>query len=267
MAGSGKGSGNWPLAYKSVGLNTDTNLLKLVAMIAMLIDHTGKMLFRSNIMRIIGRMAFPIYAYCIAVGCVYTKNPRKYLSRVALVGLISQPFYAVALAHTYQSMYAIPFRQNPLGAVLNYYVQSWGHPSVFLTLVLGLLIIWTIREKQLVLTAALALMVWRMQNSIDYGWRGVLLIVLFYLFCTRWWLSLPVVFAFMFWWGLRSASYQLFGIRFGIQMFALMALPLIYIPTHSGLKINKWVFYLFYPAHLICMILVETAMRGGAGIL
>ena len=261
MAAGKRGIGRWPLAFKSVGLNTDTNLLKLIAMIMMLIDHTGKMLFHSNLMRIIGRTAFPIYAYCIAVGCVYSKNHLKYLSRLALVGLISQLFYALAMGHTNPQMYAIPFRSNPVGSVINFYVQSWGHPSIFLTLALGLLVIWTIRQKQLVLTAALVLLVWKIQGSVDYGWRGVALIALFYLFCSKWWLSLPVIFAFMFWWGLRSTTYQLFGIRFGIQMFALMALPLIYIPTQSKLRINKWVYYLFYPAHLIGMLLIEMAMR------
>ena len=205
-------------------------------------------------MRIIGRLAFPIYAYCIAVGCVYTRNMVKYLTRIVLLGLISQPFYAVALAHTTQRMYAISFAENPLGAVVNYYVQSWAHPSILLSLTIGLLVIWSIREKQLILTLALALFVWKIQGSLDYGWRGVVLMVLFYLFCTRWWISLPVVFCFMAWWGMRSGSYELFGIRFGTQMFAIFALPLIYIPTYSKLKINKWVFYLFYPAHLIFII-------------
>ena len=251
----------WPFAPKEVRLNTDTNLLKLVAMATMLIDHTGKMFFAQyNIMRIIGRLAFPIYAYCIAVGCVYTHNRLKYLSRIVLLGLISQPFYAVALGHTTQRMYAVSFAENPLRAMLNFYVESWAKPSILLTLAMGILVIWSIREKQLVLTAALALLVWKIQGSLDYGWRGVVLMVLFYLFCTRWWISLPVVLTYMIWWGMRSSSYELFGIRFGIQMFAIFALPLIYIPTYSKLKINKWIFYLFYPAHLIFIMLVQRLM-------
>lgn len=251
----------WPFAPKEVRLNTDTNLLKLVAMATMLIDHTGKMFFAQyNIMRIIGRLAFPIYAYCIAVGCVYTHNRLKYLSRIVLLGLISQPFYAVALGHTTQRMYAVSFAENPLRAMLNFYVESWAKPSILLTLAMGILVIWSIREKQLVFTAALALLVWKIQGSLDYGWRGVVLMVLFYLFCTRWWISLPVVLTYMIWWGMRSSSYELFGIRFGIQMFAIFALPLIYIPTYSKLKINKWIFYLFYPAHLIFIMLVQRLM-------
>ena len=252
----------WPLCYKQVDLNQDTALLKLVAMAAMLCDHTGKMFFHSNTMRIIGRMAFPLYAYCISVGCVFTRDHLRYLRRLAIVGLISQPFYALALDHRYASMYAIAFRDNPVGAVVNFYVESWGHPSIFLTLALGLLVIWSLREGELVFTFALALIVWKADRYIDYGWEGVLLMVLFYLFITKWWLSLPVMFSYLMWMGLRSgSSYHLFGISFGIQAFALAALPLIYIHTHSKLKINKWVYYLFYPGHLIGMLLIEMAMK------
>ena len=250
------------LAPREVALNRDTNLLKLVAMITMLVDHTGKMFFAQyHIMRIIGRIAFPIYAYCIAVGCVYSGNRLKYLSRILLIGLISQPFYAVGLAHTTPKMFTIQFAENPIGAVVNFYVQSWQTPNIMWTLALGLLIIWSLRDGQYVCTAALALFVWRAQGTINYGWQGVALIVLFYLFINHWWLSLPVVLAYMSWWGMRGSGYHMFGIRFGIQMFAIMALPLIYIPTWSKLKINKWVFYLFYPAHLIGIMLIQYALK------
>ena len=251
----------WPLAYSSVGCNTDTNLLKLIAMLSMLADHTGKMLFHSTAMRCVGRLAFPIYAYCIAVGCVYSKNHLKYLGRLALIGLISQPFYALAMAHTYPSMYAISFRDNPVGAVLNFYVESWGHPGIFFTLCLGLMLIWTLRERQFILTVALMVFIWRARGQIDYGWRGVALIVLFYLFSPRWWMSLPVVGSFMLWWAMKGSGYQLFGLRFGRQIFAMLALIPICIHTNSRLRINKWFFYLFYPGHLIGMLLIELAMK------
>lgn len=263
MAARKKGALAWPFAPRESGLNRDTNLIKLIAMVTMLIDHTGKMFFAQyHIMRIIGRMAFPIYAYCIAAGCVVSRDRFRYLKRLVVLGLVSQPFYAVALGHTVPGMFAIPFAQNPVGAVVNFYLYSWNHPSIMLTLALGLLAVWAIREKQIACLLALVVVVWKIQGSIDYGWRGVALIVLFYLFIARWWLSLPIVLAYMLWWGL-GGGYQLFGVRFSTQAFAVLALPLIYIPTHSGLKINKWVFYLFYPAHLIGMMLIEFALKLG----
>jgi len=256
MAGKKKAA-SWPLAYKAVGCNRDTNLLKVIAMVSMLVDHTGKMLFKSQAMRCAGRLAFPIYAYCIAVGCVYSKNHLKYLSRLVLIGLISQPFYALSMGHTVQPMYAISFRENPVGAVVNFYVQSWAHPNIFLALSLGVMLIWTIREKQIPLTLALMLLVWKMQGSIDYGWKGIALMVLFYLFSQRWWMTLPVVGAYMLWWAMQGSTYHLFGLSFGIQVFAMLALIPIYIRTHSGIRLPKWLFYGFYPAHLAAILLLD----------
>ncbi|MGN0801454.1 MAG: TraX family protein [Candidatus Faecivicinus sp.] len=248
----------WPFAPQKVDLNTDTSLLKIVAMIAMFIDHSGKMLFpQYPIMRVIGRIAFPIYAYCIAVGCVYTKDPLKYFKRVVLLALISQPFYAVALGHETSAMYAISFSEQPVLAALNFYVQSWSHPSILLSLSLGILVIWSIRERQLLLTVALALFCWKIQGQLDYGIKGIGLMTLFYLFCSKWWISLPVLLAYMVWWGLQSSGYALFDVRFGTQMFAVLALPLIYIHTKSNIRLNKWVFYLFYPAHLIVIMALD----------
>lgn len=264
MASRKRSALSWPFAPKTVGLNNDTELIKLIAMITMLADHAGKMFFpQYNLFRIVGRLAFPIYAYCIAAGCVYSHNRYRYLSRLVITGLVSQPFYAVALAHTTPKMFAMRFVDNPIGAVFNFYVHSWAVPNIMWTLALGLLACWAIRDRQIPCAIALALIVWKVQSSINYGWRGVALIALFYLFINRWWLSLPIVAAFMYWWGSDGSAYHLFGLSYSIQIFALMALPLIYIPTNSRLRINKWVFYLFYPAHLIGIMLIEFALALG----
>lgn len=249
----------WPFAPTEVKLNRDTGLLKLVAMLCMFCDHAGKMLFpQYPVMRIIGRLAFPIYAYCIAVGCVYTRNPLKYLQRILLLALISQPIYAVSMAHASGSMYAVSFAEQPLHAVLNFYVESWTRkPSILLALSLGVLLIWSIRERKLVFTAALCLFIWHFQGKLDYGWKGIALMVLFYLFCRQWWLSLPCVLAFMLWWGMGSGGYSAFGISFGMQTFAILALPLIYIPTNTGIRLPKWLFYAFYPAHLALIFVLD----------
>lgn len=251
----------WPFAPQKVDLNNDTNLLKLVAMIAMFTDHAGKMLFPEYpIMRVIGRMAFPIYAYCIAVGCVYTKDFLSYFKRIVLLALISQPFYAIALGHETAAMYSIPFEEDPLRAILNFYLQSWMKPNILLTLAFGILIIWTIRERELLLTLALVLFCWKIQSKLDYGMRGLILMILFYLFCSRWWISLPVMVYYMGWWGLKGSGYSVFDIRFGTQMFAMLSLPLIYIHTKSNIRINRWLFYFFYPAHMILIMALDHFM-------
>lgn len=248
----------YPFAPDSVNLNQDGNLLKLIAMIAMLCDHAGKMLFpQYAVMRIVGRIAFPIYAYSLASGCVYTKNHLRYLKRIVLLALISQPLYAVALAHTVPAMFSVSFAENPIKAIWTFYINSWNKPSILVTLAVGLMILWSIRNRELVLTAGLLIFSYLIQNKLDYGFKGIILILLFYLLCSKWWLSLPCVLAFMIWWGLKGSGYSLFGVSFGTQMFAVCALPLIYIHTKSGVKLPKWMFYAFYPAHLILIYCLD----------
>ena len=255
---------SWPFAPERIDLNRDTGLIKLVAMVTMFVDHSGKMLFPQwPLMRIIGRIAFPLYCYCIAVGCVYTRDPLKYLRRIVLLALISQPIYAVAMAHTTKAMYSISFAERPFTAALNFYLNSWYHPGVLVTLTLGVMIIWTIRNRQLILTAALFLLCWKIRGSIDYGMDGIVLIVLFYLFCWKWWASLPIVLGFMILWGSKGSAYSLarwfegVNIRYGIQMYTVFALPFVYIRTRSGLKLPKWLSYGFYPAHLVLILLLD----------
>lgn len=56
--------------------------------------------------------------------------------------------------------------------------------------------------------------------------------------------------------GRSGGTYQLFMFRYSIQIFALLALPLIYIPTKTGARLPKWAFYLFYPLHLAVIYLL-----------
>ena len=73
--------------------------------------------------------------------------------------------------------------------------------------------------------------------------------LLFYLCSNTRWLAIPVLGAYMIWWGAQGAGYSLFGLKFGIQMFAALALPLIFINTHSKMRMSKIFAYAFYPAH------------------
>ncbi len=77
--------------------NLDTNLLKLIAICSMLLDHVGSVFFpQIPLFRWIGRLAFPIFCYCLTVGLLYTHDVRKYLTRLGIFALVSQPFYILA---------------------------------------------------------------------------------------------------------------------------------------------------------------------------
>ena len=79
------------------------NVLKWVAIAAMFIDHTAAVmggLFPFSWydpMRDVGRMAFPIFAYGIAQGCVYTHSARRYLGRLLLFAVLSEIPHRLAL--------------------------------------------------------------------------------------------------------------------------------------------------------------------------
>lgn len=240
----------WPFAFTTVRLNRDTSLLKLIAMISMLIDHAGKVLFpQLPFLRLIGRLAFPLYAYCVAVGCVYTRDPLKYMGRLVLLALISQPVYAVALKHTVPAMFKYSFAEQPLRAAWAFYIGSWNHPSVLLSLIAGVALITTLKERRIALFLGTALLCWMLNGYLDYNWRGLALMLLFFMCSNTRWLAIPVITAYMFWWGTQGVGYNVFGMRFGIQMFALAALPLIFINTRSRLRLPKWLTYSFYPVH------------------
>ena len=244
-----------------VGTNRDTQLLKLIAIISMTIDHVQIAFFPdNNLMAFLGRFAFPIYAYCVAVGSVYTRDRLKYLGRLVLVGLLSQPFYSLALNHDNAEMYAIPFRSNPLRFALNFYLKSWETGNIMLLLALGVLLIWAIREKKPVFVVALAVISWWLDGHVAYGWQGALLIVLFYLTLSRWWLCFPVMFAYTYAWGYDKALAEYYP-WWAFTLFILALLALLCVRTHSRLRINKWVFYWFYPAHL-CIIMILKMILG-----
>ena len=71
--------------------------LKLVAILSMLTDHIGLFFFpQIEIFRVVGRIAFPLFAFGVAVGCYYTKNIKKYTIRLLVFALFSTiPHYLV----------------------------------------------------------------------------------------------------------------------------------------------------------------------------
>ena len=79
------------------------NMLKVIALIAMTCDHVGLLLLpQYEFLRIIGRLAFPIFAFMIAEGCRYTKNRTKYFFTMASLGILCQLVYFFAMGSLYQ---------------------------------------------------------------------------------------------------------------------------------------------------------------------
>ena len=78
------------------------NQLKILAMIAMTCDHVGVQLFPQLLwLRLIGRLALPVYAYMIAEGCRHTRDRKKYFLRLFGMGVLCQAVYFVAMGSLY----------------------------------------------------------------------------------------------------------------------------------------------------------------------
>ena len=254
-------------AKRAVRLSRETDLLKLLAIVIMLVDHIGAVLFPNcTTLRVIGRAAFPIFCYTLAAGCCYSRSLGKYALRLAAAALVSQPFYALVLNHTNPAMRALTFERPVLDA-LRWYLYSFQACNIMVVLLLGLLIIWTLREERFALTAGLALLVLWLDTRgwivTSYGWKGVMLIVLFYLFIDRPVASLAWIGGFMIWWAMQGRGYSFLGHSFGIQIFALTALPFIYFPLDRHARVPKAVFYAFYPAHMAVLYVIKHMFMGG----
>ena len=238
--------------------NTATGWLKIIALVFMFADHAGKMLLPGvPEMRLIGRIAFPIYVWCMIVGFHYTRCVPKYLLRVLVTGLVSQPLYILALNHT------------------------WSQPNIFLTLFLGLCALWGIREKKAgshIWAPAAAIILASVLNA-DYGWKGVLLFILLYAVRdSRGGIAAVMVAYFLFWASSYSVTRTLFGINIDfsslpgflsgpltaimrMEGYGVLALPFILIPFRKDLKIPRWAGYLLYPAHLALLYALERILK------
>ena len=260
--------------------NTATGWLKLLALIFMFIDHSGKVLFNNlQGMRILGRAAFPLYLWCMVVGFERTRSVPRYLFRILLVGVISQPLYVLALD-----------TQGHIGTIISEVAADPDvlnriflvKPNVFLTLLLGLAALWGIREKKLlsqIWAPALAIALATSLKA-DYGWRGVTLLIMLYVSRNSRPAIASVMVAFFLFWG---SSYPVFTSLFGVpiklsslpewlntplnaflrlETFALLSLPLILIRFPRDLRLPKWVSYALYPGHLVLLILLKIIFYG-----
>ena len=220
----------------AIALNTDTGLLKLVAIVLMVVDHVGYQLMGNDVvMRSIGRLAFPMFTWCVVVGSEYTHDIKAYMKRMALFYFVTQPCYVLSFGRT------------------------WSQHNIYLTLLLGLIAIWAIRDREYWALPMTLLAAYFMNPN--YGMDGVYVIILFYLVRRSKLLAALVMTAFCLYWGRNSMTILTIGDwKLGMQSLAAISLPLIILPTHTGIRLNKYVFYAFYPVHLLIIYAIKQLM-------
>lgn len=216
------------------------NQLKIIALIAMTCDHVGKQIFpQAIILQIVGRLAYPIFAYMIAEGCRYTQNQRKYLGTMAGMALLCQLAYFLAMGSLYQCVFVTFTLSISLIYIIEYAAQR---RTVTACLVLGgaFLVVYFICER---LPEVLSYT----DFYIDYGIWGVLLPVVVY---TRKEKKTKLLAVFVI---LILLSLDLGG----IQWYSLAAVGLLAL--YSGARGKgklKNLFYIYYPLHLVIIYLV-----------
>ncbi len=220
------------------------NTLKLIAIIAMAVDHIAVGFVAQTsvlyfIMRAIGKVTAPIMCYFIAEGYFHTHNLKKYMLRLLIFALISHFPYVLYF--------------NPTNKITS---------SIILPLLLGLCALTLYKNESL---------------SKPLRYIGIVLCFIVSLPCD--WSCMPVFFILIF--GIYHDNTHEMLVRFSVVgvIFALvnaiddihtayMAGVLLSVPLinmYSGLlgkksPILKWGFYVFYPAHLLVLYAVKTLL-------
>lgn len=230
-------------------------MIKLIAAIVMVVDHAGVILFPDfKILRTIGRIAMPLYGYCIARGFYYSelKNTtiKKYVRNIAIFAVISQ----------------IPYSY----VTLKYFKVFWlniGFVWLFSIIILKATQYVKFPLNKNALTAIVVIVVMvivSIKVPIEYGFYGVLTPIIFY-FCLYKYkaplMSVLLFIALNLWFLIKNCLKEKILLRFifnvSDQYYAIIAIFIVLILKNVDKKIlPKKFFYWFYPAQFIFLILI-----------
>ena len=230
----------------------DGTVLKIIAMVSMVFDHVGDMFFPDVLWpRMIGRLAMPLFAFCITEGYIHTSDKKKYLIRMGVFALVSE----------------VPFDLAFEGKV------SLNHQNIMLTFfmsILALMLFDLIRGKKnedtgrysigktilgslvIIGTAAVAILI-----KADYTIFAVISVFLFYLFKdTKHFFRTGVGVAFL-------------ALTRTMGYYCTTGLSIIPLLLYNGKKGKglKWLFYAFYPGHLLLLYLIKLIVNGQLSII
>ena len=231
-------------------------VLKLIACITMLIDHVGASMYPDNIwLRMIGRVAFPIYCFLLTEGMRKTSNPRRYLVRLFCYIFLAEQAFDYLFFNGF----------------------TWDHQSVMVTLFLGGCMLHAqnnCKQNWLKVLLALVFAILAELCKCDYGGYGIAVIAVFAL-TKKWYYRLLLLLILnlgntaeyvvkslpSFWnanWQTWAAIKRILWVRPPIQFLSVTAL--IPISLYSGKKLShskalQLSFYLFYPVHLALLVI------------
>lgn len=214
--------------------------MKIIAALCMLIDHIGFVFFPMQIgLRMIGRLAMPIFAYCLGRGLVYTRSKKRYVMRLGLFAILSQlPFYLLQRAAGYVSGFDLNIGFTFLLAAVTVWCLELSFQSerkvskgiYFLGGIIGILLAEVI--------------------PMDYGSYGVLIVLGSYLVIkgNKPFILLPMLYTMM--------TIMCYGLNTGmvyLQEIGVLGYGFCYLL--SAVSERRWgkFFYIFYPLHMMLL--------------
>lgn len=209
-------------------------VLKIIACITMLIDHIGMIIFPEIIiLRVVGRIAFPIFCFLLVEGVYYTKHPIKYGIRLFIGVLLAElPFDLAIYGH-----------------------WTWEYQSVMVTLLLAYIMIQIMIQIKFIYGKIIVIFPFMLIAELlctDYGAFGICLIALFML--TRenqYKIAIQAFFICL----LSILFYGCYSIE-PLSIMALLPIALYSSKKITHNKVLQWTFYLFYPVHLTLLVLI-----------
>lgn len=232
--------------------------IKLLAITAMTIDHIALVFVPSGsilyyVMRLIGRMTAPLMAFMLTEGYRYTRSRSRYLLRLFIFALISQPFYfRLAFGRTSESI-----------------LEYCTHWNVMMSLAIGLLIMMVFDSSihscmSIVLLGCLI----SLAHFCDWSYLIPAWTIIFFCYyeCDK---KKMVVFFSLASVTLQTLVYcRQFGdfASFSFQFGTLLALiPIgMYNRQRGNVRhknLNRWFFYVYYSAHMVFLLVIQLSLE------
>ena len=240
----------------------NANHLKLIAIIAMTVDHFSDLMYPSFpaepvsiLLHIIGRLTAPIMWFFISEGYHYTHNVKKYILRLGFFAIISHFAYCFAFGIDF-----IPFTSG-----------IFNQTSVMYPLFIAVLVMW-LRDTDLMINKwikhiLIFVLVW---SAFPADWSCIAVLAVLGMHRHRGnlrkqmaimmlWVSLYAIVSFFF-------VNKVYGI---VQLFVVLVYPFLW--QYNGEKGKagwmKWFFYIYYPAHLIIVGILRMILYGNISLL
>ena len=242
----------------------DSHAIKIIAIIAMTIDHIAWMLFPGYpseiipiILHTIGRITCPIMCYFIAEGYHYTKNIDKYTARLFIFAFVSHFAYIFFSENFVDCRSFIPF----------YYGEILNQTSVMWSLAWGLVMLRVVNSKKInrdITKTLLVILICIISFPSDWSCVASLCILAFGTnrdnFKTQmlWMIFYVAIYSAVYFFSID----KIYGI---LQMSVVLAIPVLLMyngkrgKNQTANKIMKWSFYIYYPLHLFIIGLIQHA--------